>query len=76
MQSQSMRRADPPRPPAETPESARAARVRREAVAGRERKESGRIARGLLWLGVVVVLLSILHAGFGRAFVPGWWRQW
>jgi hypothetical protein len=38
--------------------------------------ERRRQIRGLLLIGVAVLLASIAHAGLARAFYPGWWRQW
>jgi hypothetical protein len=38
--------------------------------------EQRRMVRGLLLLGILVLLASLAHAGLGRAFYQGWWRQW
>ena len=69
-------RAAPPRSPESTTEldQARASHLayRRE----REQRERRGMVRGLLWLALVVLLLSIARAGLDRVFVPGWWRQW
>jgi len=45
-------------------ESARSARQRRMQV------------RGLLWLALLVIFLSIARAGLHAAFPRGWWRLW
>ena len=42
----------------------------------RERQEHFSLLRGLVWVALVVLVASIARAGLGRAFVPGWWRQW
>ncbi|SEG43314.1 hypothetical protein SAMN05421819_2907 [Bryocella elongata] len=38
--------------------------------------ERRRMIRGLLLVGVIVLLASLARAGIGRAFYSGWWRQW
>jgi len=38
--------------------------------------EHRRMIRGLLLLGVLVLLASLARAGIARAFYSGWWRQW
>ena len=40
----------------------------------RERIERRSMLRGLLLLALVVLLVSLLRAGMGRAFPAGWWR--
>ena len=40
----------------------------------REQIERRSIVRGLLLLGLVVLLASMVRAGFGRVFVGTWWR--
>jgi hypothetical protein len=32
--------------------------------------------RGLLWLVLLVIVLSIARAGLHTAFPHGWWRLW
>lgn len=70
------RRAQPPRPPAldETEQKREATRV--EALRSRLRLEQRSLLRGLILLAVVVLIASLARAGFGRLFVPRWWRQW
>jgi hypothetical protein len=69
-------RAQPPRPPALTPEQQRRETTRVEALRGRLRLERRSLLRGLILLAVVIVIVSVARAGLGRLFVPGWWRQW
>jgi hypothetical protein len=38
--------------------------------------EQRSLLRGLILLAVVILIVSLARAGFGRLFVPGWWRQW
>jgi hypothetical protein len=41
------------------------------------RLEERRIqVRGLLWLALIVIALSIARAGLHTAFPHGWWRLW
>ena len=40
------------------------------------RQERKRQLRGLILLAFAVLLFSILRAGAGRVFTPGWWRLW
>ena len=47
-----------------------------EHRARREGMERRSVVRGLMLLALVVLVLSMAHAGWGRVFVPGWWRQW
>jgi hypothetical protein len=54
-------------------------RARAEAAgrrARRERLERSSVVRGLVVLALLVLGLSMARAGWGRVFVPGWWRQW
>jgi hypothetical protein len=69
-------RAQPPRPPALTPEEQKRKRTRLEALGPRVRVEQRSLLRGLILLAVVILIVSLARAGFGRLFVPGWWRQW
>lgn len=41
---------------------------------GRETTERRSVVRGLILLAVLVLVGSIVHAGFDRTFVHGWWR--
>ncbi len=69
-------RAAAPRAPLATPEMQRALeeqRVQHERGA----LQAGRsMARGLLLLALGVLVASVLRAGVGRVFLPGWWRHW
>lgn len=69
-------RAEPPRPPARSSEQERREREREQALGARLGVEQRSLLRGLILLAVVILVLSLAHAGFGRLFVPGWWRQW
>ncbi|HEX4156523.1 MAG TPA: hypothetical protein VHY48_13005 [Acidobacteriaceae bacterium] len=72
-------RAQPPRPPQPLQQSAlqqRRERARLAAIRARLRLEQRSLLRGLILLAVLILLASLLYAGFGRLFVPGWWRQW
>jgi hypothetical protein len=42
--------------------------------AERERAERRSVVRGLILLAVLVLVGSMVHAGWGRVFVHGWWR--
>ena len=69
-------RGKPPSAPALTAVTRREAVARRVRLRDRESGERVRMFRGLVVLAMLVLLLSMLHGGWGRAFVPGWWRQW
>lgn len=69
-------RAAPPQAPEPTAELLRAREERRAQHQVNAAFERRRMARGLLLLGLAVLIASVLRAGFGRAFVHGWWRQW
>jgi hypothetical protein len=70
------RRAEPPRPPALTERDQRRERARLETLKVRVGMEQRSMLRGLILLAVVILIASLARAGFGRLFVPGWWRQW
>ncbi|HEY4010736.1 MAG TPA: hypothetical protein VGM11_11340 [Acidobacteriaceae bacterium] len=72
----SVRRAQPPRPPAASEREKREEATRMEALRARVRLEQRSLLRGLILLAVVILIASLARAGFGRLFVPGWWRQW
>jgi hypothetical protein len=38
--------------------------------------EQRSLLRGLILLAVVILIVSLARAGFGRLFVPRWWTQW
>jgi hypothetical protein len=68
--------AQPPAIPSPTPELLRAraeAEVALRLAAVQERRS---LTRGLLLLAAIVLVLSMVRAGWGRVFVPGWWHQW
>ena len=69
-------RAEPPRPPALTERQQRRETERIETLEARVRLEQHSLLRGLILLAVVILIASLARAGFGRLFVPGWWRQW
>jgi hypothetical protein len=69
-------RAQPPRAPDLTEAQQRAELTRRKMLADRLGLEQRSLLRGLILLALVVLLVSLARAGFGRLFVPGWWRQW
>lgn len=69
-------RAQPPRPPALTSEQQRREKTRIEALRARLRLEQRSLLRGLILLAVVILIVSLVRAGLGRLFVPGWWREW
>lgn len=68
--------AEPPRPPVASQEEQRREASRLSGVASRLRLEQRSLLRGLVILAILVLLGSLARAGFGRLFVPGWWRQW
>ena len=68
--------AEPPRPPALSERDERNERARKETLSARLGREQRSLLRGLILLAVVILILSLVRAGFGRLFVPGWWRQW
>ena len=69
-------RAEPPRPPALSERDERNERARKVTLAVRVAREQQSILRGLILLALVILIVSLSRAGFGRLFVPGWWRQW
>lgn len=69
-------RSEPPRPPALTDEDQRREAVREEVLRERTQREQQSLLRGLILIAVVILIASLMRAGFGRLFVPGWWRQW
>jgi len=69
-------RAEPPRPPALTEREQLRERDRLDRLKVRVRLEQRSLLRGLILLAVLILIASLARAGFGRLFVPGWWRQW
>lgn len=70
------RRAEPPRPPALTEREQRRESARIDRLNARVRLEQRSLLRGLILLAVVILIVSLMRAGFGRLFVPRWWTQW
>ena len=70
------RPAAPPRPPALTERDQRRETERLGRLKGRVALEQRRLLRGLILLALVILIVSLARAGFGRLFVPAWWRQW
>lgn len=69
-------RAQPPRPAALTQEQQRREDERKSVLRERMSVAQRSLLRGLILLAVVIVIASLVRAGFDRLFVPGWWRQW
>jgi hypothetical protein len=67
-------RAEKPRIPAVTRAQERAAEEQQDYLREREGLESRSVLRGLIVLALLVLLASMMRAGFGRVFVHGWWR--
>ena len=67
-------RAQPPRPPAATPELERIRVAEQLYKEDREREQRRSLMRGLLWLLLAVMVFSILRAGMEQVFLRGWWR--
>lgn len=68
--------AEPPRPPALTERDQRRETERLGRLKGRVALEQRSLLRGLILLAVVILIVSLVRAGFGRLFVPRWWTQW
>jgi hypothetical protein len=64
------------RPPQATPELQQAQAKQQVRLRALERSERRSVVRGLILLAAVTLAWSIAHAGFGRVFVHGWWKQW
>jgi len=41
-----------------------------------ERNVRRQQVRGLVWIALGVILLSVVRAGVHRVFGVGWWRLW
>ena len=72
----SVRRAQPVRPPVLSEPEQRRESARLEMLAARVRLEQRSLLRGLILLAVVILIASLARAGLNRLFVPGWWREW
>ncbi|MGH9595194.1 MAG: hypothetical protein ACRD3K_00205 [Edaphobacter sp.] len=46
------------------------------STTARRQIERRRQIRGLLLLGLAILILSSLRAGMHTIFTPGWWRLW
>ena len=68
------RRAEPPRIPPSTRTLDRAVEQHQVYLGTRDRLVSRSVFRGLILLALFVLAASMFRAGFGRVFVPGWWR--
>lgn len=69
-------RAEPARPPALTERDQRHETDRLGKLKARVALEQRSLLRGLILLAVVILIVSLARAGFGRLFVPRWWTQW
>ena len=67
-------RAEPPRAPALPQALQRAQAEHKASLRERETLERRSILRGLILFAVLVLLISLLRAGWSRAFPAGW--QW
>lgn len=68
--------AEPPRAPASRERDKRDERARKLELQRRVGREQQSMLRGLILLAVTILVVSLVRAGFGRLFVPGWWNQW
>lgn len=73
---ESVRRAQPARPPALSEREQRRESARLEKLRGRVQIEQRSLLRGLILLALIILIFSLMRAGLDRIFVPGWWRQW
>ena len=69
-------RAGPPRPPALTEREQQRESARLDRLKARVQLEQRSLLRGLILLAVLILIVSLARAGFGRLFVPRWWTQW
>ncbi len=67
-------RAAPPQLPLLTPAQQRRLAAHNSYLKQRELVERRSVVRGLILLALLVLVGSMLRAGMGRVFVPGWWR--
>lgn len=70
------RRAEAPRAPALPPALQEAEAAGRLTLREREMSERRSMLRGLLLLAILLLLVSVVHAGGARALPAGWFRQW
>jgi hypothetical protein len=71
-----VRRAQPARPPALSEQERHRESTGKKNLRARVLLEQRSLLRGLILLAVIILIVSLARAGFGRLFVPGWWRQW
>jgi len=69
-------RAAPPAIPTSTRQHEQALAERVAYHREREHVERSRQLRGLLILAFIVIVFSIVRAGFDRVFPPSWWHLW
>jgi hypothetical protein len=67
-------RAQPVRIPAPTRAHERAGQEYELYLAERRREHMRSLIRGLIVIGMVVLVVSMARAGLGRVFPPNWWR--
>ena len=63
-------RAEPPRPPALTERDQKRESGRLRLLSERVGLEQRSLLRGLILLALVILIVSLARAGFGRLFVP------
>jgi len=68
------RRAEAPRIPPPTRALERAEQERQKYLRQRESLQLRSVVRALILLALLILLLSMFRAGFGRVFMHGWWR--
>jgi len=67
-------RAASPRIPPPTRALQRAEHERQKYLRQRKSLQLRSVVRALIFLAVLILLLSVFRAGFGRVFTHGWWR--
>lgn len=72
----SKRTAEAPRAPALTRAEIAAKQEQESYLRTREAEGRRSMLRGLIVLAVLVLLISLFHAGADRAFPAGWLRRW
>ncbi len=70
------RRAAPPQPPAATQALQRALAEQAAYRNTRALLQRRSTTRGLILLGLIVLLAGIARSGVQNVFFPGWWRHW
>ncbi len=69
-------RAESPRAPVLIGKLLQGERERTNEQRGREVLERHSVLRGLILLAVLLLLVSLVHAGARRGFPAGWWQRW